>query len=95
MGVCYQKRKKATVAWLWGEWWLPAKSEVWTVSDGRMKGSVDLEIPAGAEVVGATLKVEKVGSLSIVFASKRASSLLNLSDHFWSNSSIHVPAEDL
>ena len=87
MGVCYQKMKKATCRW--------PKSEVCTVSDGLMKGSVDLEIPAGAEVVGATLTVETVGSLSIVFASKIASSLLNLSDHFWSNSSILASAEDL
>ena len=45
-----------------------------------MNGSVDLVIPTGGEVVGVTLTVPKVGSgLSNVFASKRASSLLNRS----------------
>ena len=61
-----------------------------------IKGSEDLVIPTGGEVVGVTLTVEKVGSgLSKVLASKRASNLLNLSDHFWSNSSILASAEDL
>ena len=61
-----------------------------------MNGSVDLEIPTGGEVVGVTFTVAKVGSgLSKVFASKRASNLFNLYDHFWSNSSILASAEDL
>ena len=48
-----------------------------------MNGSVDLMIPTGGEVVGVTFTVAKVGSgLSKVLASKRASNLLNLSDHF-------------
>ena len=61
-----------------------------------MKGSENLVIPTGGEVVGVTLTVAKVGSgLSKVLASKRASNLLNLSDHFWSNYSILPSAEDL
>ena len=59
-----------------------------------MKGSEDLTTPTGGECV--TFTGAKVGSgLSKDLASKRASNLLNLSDHLRSNSSILASAEDL
>ena len=61
-----------------------------------MNGSEDLTVPTGGECVGVTLTVAKVGSgLSKVLDSKRASNLLNLSDHFWCNLLIPASAEDL
>ena len=82
-----------SVACLCGEWSVPAKSVTQGLSVGLMNGSEDLVIPTGGEVVGVTLTVAKVGSgLSKVFASKRASNLLNLSYHFWSYSSILASA---
>ena len=76
---------------------VPDKSVAWRgLSVARMNSSVDLPAPTGGVCVGVTLTVGKVGSvLSKVLDRRRASGLLNLSDHFWSNSSILASAEDL
>ena len=61
-----------------------------------MNGSEDLTVPTGGECVGVTLTGTKVSSgFSNVLESKRVSSLLNLSDHLRSSSSILASAEDL
>ena len=55
---------------------------------------MSLTAPAGAECVDVTLTVEEnVGCK--VHAMRRASRRLNLSDHFWSSSTIFVSVADL
>ena len=61
-----------------------------------MKGLEEMTELAGGECAGATFTAVKAGSgLSNVFANSRASSLLNLSNHFWSKSSILESTENL
>ena len=85
-----------SAACLCGEWLVLDKSDAGSLSVGRMKGSEDLTTPTGGVCVGVTLTGANVSScLSSVFAIRRASNLLNLSDHLRSNSSILESAEDL
>ena len=63
-----------------------------------MKGSVNLSAPTRGIDVGTTSTVWKIcycWGISNVLAKSRPSSLLNLSDHFWSSASILLSAEDL
>ena len=61
-----------------------------------MNGLVEMADSDGGECAGVTFTVVKAGSgLSRVLANRSASNLLNLSDHFWSNSSILESAVDL
>ena len=65
----------------------------WSV-DGLRKGAEDLTAPTGGGWVSATLGAWKVGSgWSMDLARSRASSLLNRSAHFLSNSSILSSAD--
>ena len=61
-----------------------------------MNGPVAFTETTGGVCVGVTFTVLKVGSgLSRVLASSNTLIRLNLSDHFWSCSSILASAEDL
>ena len=68
----------------------------WAASEGLMNGLEEMTELAGGECAGVTFTEVKAGSgLSNVLANSKASNLLNLSDHFWSKSSILESTEDL